>query len=613
MDDDQYTGFLLGLTNQLDRDSRESEIEATAIELDKSPNDIREDFYEILERVIRERVQEFSKPDLSPIKRGDKRSALDAWLKAFISDKKQREDTITAYSQDEEVVELYTIAELIEKAKEKGTRYLVSELFLYGTMILVAAAPKTGKSLFATALAVAVATGQDFFNRKVDQGNVLFIQNEESLIETGRRLVGAGLQNLEVESPELYYDLINSNKITVVRNLDIALDQQKIFELVEQFNISLVIVDSLGASIKKGGLTEYSPEIMGALYGFQTECQDRGIVGVVLHHTTKIDSNADKSSQIKGIAGFNGIVRANDGIIKLEPNLKNQELINFHIVPRNGSPFEIKAYIVKDEALFWNWVIKEETSLSEANIQLQNDVLRLLVARWEVWEEVNKQRSVLEREPVYGYTSQDLLSLLDNTPRENLVERLNAMLSSEGIERTVRSKKHVYHLPPSGETWLLAYLQAEEERRNQQEEVANLEKEMAQLLVDCNTREEIQVLIQDWSKEERKRTLSRLNAPSFNQVMLLMHPPKYVKGDYVGICNQDIIREVTLVEFNPKEKSAKSENKHLYYLEGYETAFPGFQLFKALPPESVDRERDALEASYFQEEPEDTGEEEDVE
>ena len=140
---------------------------------------------------------------------------------------------------------------------------------------MVVASPKVGKTNLATHAAVAVARGTPFLNRESTAGNVLFIENEELIDGTTiNRIYDHGLQLLELEEPELYKELINSEKLIVTRNVDIVLDQTKILEIVKEKNINLIIIDTLAASLKVSGYTEYSHEVPSALYKLQSLAQE---------------------------------------------------------------------------------------------------------------------------------------------------------------------------------------------------------------------------------------------------------------------------------------------------------------------------------------------------
>ena len=66
--------------------------------------------------------------------------------------------------------------------------WLIKELVPTPSITLLASPPKAGKTVFATALAVAVATGQPFLGHEVAQGPVLWIAGDETRAERRRVL-----------------------------------------------------------------------------------------------------------------------------------------------------------------------------------------------------------------------------------------------------------------------------------------------------------------------------------------------------------------------------------------------------------------------------------------
>ena len=71
-----------------------------------------------------------------------------------------------------------TLGELMEEP-EVPIDWLLDGLLVRGTVSLLAAKPKTGKSVFARGLALAVAQGRSFLGRTTNQGGVLYLCLEE--------------------------------------------------------------------------------------------------------------------------------------------------------------------------------------------------------------------------------------------------------------------------------------------------------------------------------------------------------------------------------------------------------------------------------------------------
>lgn len=572
--DDKYEEFLLATTNILKADERLKILSQMSEQLGKPS--IHIDFLNVLKNVVKKRIKSFS--TLESLERALEEATFDEWFKNFIPDKKKREQlTIELMSEDKKYT-IVNLNQLFQMRKEQKNKYLVQELFAYGSLFLLVAKPKTGKSLFSTSLAVNVAIGGDFLKRKCEKQNVLFIQNEENLPDTGDRIKGHGLEKFELENPELYKELINSDSLVVAKDLDIAANAKLIFDIVEKKNIKLVIIDSLGASIREKGYTEFSPELLGVLYNLQITAQNNGIVILIVHHATKGDDNTNRANMSGGIAGSNAIVRANDGFIKMQVNQKDDKLVDIYFNPRNSNPLQIQVRYEEGEAMSWEFEVTKESSMSIANIELQNDILRLLYEQFNIWVE-NKNET---QDEVYGLSLSEIMSILKSEKKETIA-RLNFMLKTEGISKRIHKRQHIYHINRNGESWLYTYILEEDERRESARKLEEAYSLVADNLRNCLTAKEIDDLISDLSVKDRNAIFKKLNKEEKERIMLLRYPSKFNIGDKVEIINViDCVYTISKISYDLDSKESKNmikEDRHLYYLEELEDkTFYNFQL-----------------------------------
>lgn len=525
-----------------------------------SYDEVQREFHTAFEERLKKKIKQFVKSDLSPLERNLKKQQVKNWLKFFFTDIRMIDNVIDYYVSAEETVIISTIKAALCREKDKS-RYLVDELLLRGALYLVAAAPKTGKSLFATDLAVTCCLGEKFLNRKVKANtNVLFIQNEENLSQTAFRAYNNGLQNLELENTLLYESITDTHRFTLVKNVDIVQDLNTVIELIDKYEAKLVIVDSLSASVKKGGLNEHSPELLAGLLTFQQMIQDKGITGLLIHHTTKTDTNESQTDMIKGIAGRNDISRANDGIIKMAAS-KEKGLIDLYFLPRNGQQTQFKIKQEIGEACYWKYQVVEEESLSAENIAIQNKILRLLKDRYMQWAEETKR----EKLPVYGYFLSEIEKSL-NLPLDTLIERLNYMLSVEGIERVGYNKRHLYHYPVEGESWLDQYLLDEEEKLEKQKMLLDLDQKRKEKLLSLPTYESVKDYIKDWTRSDNIRILKLMSDEERDSFYGKMFPPDFNVGELVLVTMDDKEIEglITRVSYDVNLKY------HKYFVKGVE-------------------------------------------
>lgn len=523
--------------------------------------DMQRQFNEMFESRLKERIRDFIRTELSPLERHLKKQQVKNWLKNFFTDLRTIDNLIEYYTAAEESIIISTIKKALYREKDTS-RYLVEELLLRGALYLVAAAPKTGKSLFATDLAVTCCLGEKFLNRKVKPNtNVLFIQNEENLHQTAFRAYHNGLQNLELENKELFDNIIDTHRFTLVKNVDIIQDLKTITDLIDKFEVKLVIVDSLSASVKKGGLNEHSPELLAGLLTFQQMVQDKNITGLLIHHTNKLDNNEGQTEMIKGIAGRSDISRANDGIIKMAASTKHKGLIDLFFLPRNGQQ---TTFLVKQdigEACYWKYSVEDEQSLSEDNIHIQNQILRLLKDRYDQWI----SETAGEKLPVYGYYLSELERNL-SYDKDTIIERLNYMLQVEGIERVGHNKRHLYHFPLSGESWLSQYMEEEEEKVSRQKALLDLDHKRKEKLLSFKTYPEIKEYIKDWEKTDEARIVNLMTQEEKDSFYQIVYDQPYKVGEKVIVIidKTESEREIKRISYDINLKH------HKYYFDGVE-------------------------------------------
>lgn len=532
---------------------------------EKTTEEIYEDFNLAVEEELKLKIEEMFNQQ-TPYRKARHKTDIYLWLSKFIPFKSEVEKLVEIYCINAKPYEIFNLKELLTLSKTKDSKFVVKRLLYRGSLHLLVAAPKVGKSLMASSLAVSVARGLPFLNNDSVQGNVLYIQNEEQLESTTiDRLHSHGLQFLELNNPQEYEELISSKRLLVARDIDIALEQDLILKLVEENNISLVIIDSLAASLKKSGLTEYNFETVQALYLLQSKCQLNDFTIVLIHHSTKMDTAPDdKLKSTFGVGGNNGLLRANDGIFKLFPKNKNGDEIILNSIPRQGEAINLTLTIEKDEACYWYFNVKDEKHLTEEMLELQNEILSLLYARYYLWLEENNIIDINEDfisedyPPVYGYTLNELMEMTNQT-KTTLVTRLNDMKLTEGIfiYGDKDTKKFIYHIHHSGESWMRVYLELAEQKRKLKEEedkkkelyleeIRNIASELVEL-IEKEDELEIKTLIPTLSKEERRDVLRELNEEEYNKLMLIYYPPRYNVGDIVKIISTGEVTEVTKV------------------------------------------------------------------
>lgn len=164
--------------------------------------------------------------------------------------------------------------DLIQRHPEQD--WLVEGLLPLGYTAILASEPKAGKTCLATAIALAVGTGQDFAGLRTLPGNVLWFALEESASERSTVLHH---YSTDGESPAIHTSfepLRIDEEDTYVYLQNVCLD----------FEPKLIVIDPLYAAIGGYSLGEANRARRSLTY-FKQFCSALKVTGLVLHHLTQ--------------------------------------------------------------------------------------------------------------------------------------------------------------------------------------------------------------------------------------------------------------------------------------------------------------------------------------
>lgn len=272
----------------------------------------------ILKRLYRLKLYESFK-EFFPLTLSDVDSDLETALRQLNAPKNS--DKIT-----------YTVDEL---RKSVGTSvdqfYLVDQVLTQGLFIL-AAAPKSGKSLLAYHLSYCVASGEKFLGTfKTTKGRVLYIQAEEPEPTIMRRLEDAGFKRSNPRYKEA------SQNIRIRRHFDLVSDIPSLQKEIDEWKPSLIVFDTLRSITRSSEYSENSVEFGRFVYQLQHLCSSNGICGLLIHHKNK----QAHEQTINSVAGSGSIVAASDGVILLEHALDKDHVpcLRMNVQPRDFVPW----------------------------------------------------------------------------------------------------------------------------------------------------------------------------------------------------------------------------------------------------------------------------------
>jgi hypothetical protein len=543
------------------------------------PN-VEDGFTQLWLEELDRRVKVIENPDLDFATRLLKKEAISQWLRNFISDKKDRENLINQKMLKDEPVKIYTLADLKAMRKIRRSKYYVTGLFQPGLYLVVAQA-KTGKTLFGLSLGVSLLRGNKFLNRQVIKSNVLILQNEEEVSSTGAKIDNHGLQDFERENPEEYQQLINSHQLIVTRGLDICVDREKIMEIVDQYDIKCLIVDSFRASIAKSGLTEMDLGSAMALYQLQGEIHERGMLCLVIHHANKADNNDGQTNALKGVGGHNSLIGANDGIVKLLRNAEKKhdgrETIDVNFYPRNDTPSSFNICYKEKEACEWQFEVLDESVLSEWMLKAICDILVALDDPYQEWLENHADD---DEPPVISGKDIDELMLDTNLQKHELVKVLNYLDHNEAVCRYSVKKKWIYHIPREGSD-MFYLVEDQREKESEKQKMRELVEVVFAKILKTTTVEELDALSESLDDEVRVVVRTSPTPDVQRHISLLRDPPKFAVGDKVKFISADgsNVFSVTEVVFKA-DMIEKKKHRWQYQLKGVDDLAEAFELEK---------------------------------
>lgn len=202
--------------------------------------------------------------------------------------------------------------------ESQGLNWLIPGLLPRAETVVLAGAPKAGKTLLAIDAAFAVATGEaSFLGEKIAEGKVLLISVDESAGSTKAKLINRGFRRGD------------TGQIKVMLSWDIS-QLGALEKTLEDFRPDLVIIDSLRRINKGSEISENSAEFADNIYTLKETLERYGAAGILIHHSNK-DREALGVHRLRGSSAIAGAVWGTwqlDQIPKPDPNNKKKLIID---------------------------------------------------------------------------------------------------------------------------------------------------------------------------------------------------------------------------------------------------------------------------------------------
>lgn len=270
-------------------------------------------------------------------------------------------------------------------------REIVEGILTVGAYVLVGA-PKIGKSFMCAQLAYHVSTGLPLWDRKIDQGVVLYLALEDTLERIQRRLY-------RMYGPE------GNDHLHIATNVnrgDQGLDKQLKAFIQRWEHVNLIIIDTLGRiRAESSGQYSYLQDYqeMAALKAF---ADTENICIVLVHHTRK--AKADDVFEM--VSGTTGILGAVDGALVLKKDDRTSLDATLDITSRDYP--DQRLCLRKDvKTLTWNLISSNAEMWATEPDPILNAVSRL----------------VSSDHPTWTGAPQELAALIESELRPNMLTR----------------------------------------------------------------------------------------------------------------------------------------------------------------------------------------------
>ena len=241
----------------------------------------------------------------------------------------------------------FTQKELLGKEFNMTNNGIVGGLLKEG-LYLFGATSKIGKSMIATALSNAVATGTDYLGKSNSQGKVIYFDNDNYPFETKNRVKALGFE----ESDNIkYYFEEETNSLR-----DIKDELKYIGDELDE--VKLVIIDCLINLSEFEKIESKFYDDYPKIREFRDFIVEKKLVCIMLHHTKKgVAVGQDK------LIGSKAMSAATTGTILLEVEDEFSKIGTLNFILRHKKE---KIKVTKDQQdIGWDICLSDEDDISE--------------------------------------------------------------------------------------------------------------------------------------------------------------------------------------------------------------------------------------------------------
>ncbi|MGB3492793.1 MAG: AAA family ATPase [Elainellaceae cyanobacterium] len=298
---------------------------------------------------------------------------------------------------------LLTNDELMAIAPEY-VEWLVPDLLTHNELFAVAAPPRGGKSLLAMTLAKCVALGENFLDRPVTQGAVLYVNLEDSSAKIREREESQGWPT----GLPIYW--LDKFKLSEIDHLT---------EVIEEIDPRLVVLDTL-SRVRNDGVAEASAEMSIVLEPLQETAKKHNCCILLIHHTKKIDVNAGDAIDIFDSIRGSGAIRATcRGCIIIAPADNS-----YRLVAENGHGKHDLKVRLDVNSLEWK-----------------------LMGRWSPSVNLDQRQQAIDYLNKVGSATIDQIATETQLPKRSLYTVLARLVGDDIVEKTGTRQSAIYSRP----------------------------------------------------------------------------------------------------------------------------------------------------------------------
>lgn len=421
-----------------------------------------------------------------------------------------RQDKVTVEAGGE-LDDEFTLREFLDRKMELF--WLSPSFFTLGSMYILAAKAKSGKTDFINYLARCVTITGEFLGMPCTMGKVLLFQVEESQVNIKLKGKRHGyVQSYERDNEKKLHDVV------IVRSLDLANDFNKFEAKIKKHRPVLVIIDTIRGVMSRSGLNECHAAYADVFYAVQALAIRYNITIICLHHTTKAVRDNDGVDPLDSVAGTSKLPGIGDGtlVMKREENSNNVVL---------------------------NWITRD---IGRRTLVLQRQVDEMRRVKYSVVKELGVEPTCLDQEmrilcllKIHERLTEKLLAQYLGAYVGNTIDRLCEHFLIDYVEE---HEQLVYFIPPDAlPLW-----------ENVLTEDALKTVDLAVQMTGAKSQEDIITIARNNNNEEKKLALDLLPEEDRLQVLITRYPPKF--GTHVHFEGKEWMTEIKGYIQDPEQK-----------------------------------------------------------